>query len=286
MILAACVPGGDDFDMDFTAGAPGQTPVLRIPVRMHMDGITKPLGDYVAVFTELNAIWYAQAGVCFEIETVAQAANRQGGFDLVWRPGAPPAGQPNGQYSGDHNIFTYENPRLGAAPTPVAAPGARTAAHELGHALTLQHNEASDNNLLRSGTLGYQLSQDEVTRARTRAQQVALADRTATNCAQPVFHQPVPGLNPVPPTPPPGPTPPPPGPEPTPTPEPPAPPPAPTAPPPGGQPAPSGPPTYPPGGMVPQPEAAGCSSAGRPLGIVALVALWTLAFGLRRRRIP
>src|SRR6476620_11764077 len=49
--------------------APGQTPVYRIKLRVHNGQTTLPVAELRKSLEEMNAIWWSQAGVCFEITT-------------------------------------------------------------------------------------------------------------------------------------------------------------------------------------------------------------------------
>ena len=93
-------------------------------------------------------------------------------------------------YSGPHNIWTLDQPSLGSAPNPVMINASRTAAHELGHALSLNHTNcgsACDDALMASGKKGYKLEDWEVEQARGRAEQKALADLEPLGCSPPMI---------------------------------------------------------------------------------------------------
>jgi hypothetical protein len=111
------------------------------------------------------------------------------------------SGDPNGYYSGDHDIWSRDHPSLGAAPNPVQLPTARTTAHELGHGLGLDHQDFGNacpdgtgnldcNDLLmRSGRRGFFLSDVEIERAREVAQRKALTDTTPLGCGPLVINR-------------------------------------------------------------------------------------------------
>lgn len=159
-------------------------PLYRIAVRIHRgdSGLTDDeLLDYLI---EMNTIWRDQAAVCFEFEVVDHDDPMADGFDMWFQP---EVGGPNGYYSGDHDIWVRDYPSLGSAPNPVAFGGARTAAHELGHGLTLDHDQSSDDYLMRSGTEGFGIPEYQITSSRQRAAQKALADTAPLKCGDPVF---------------------------------------------------------------------------------------------------
>jgi hypothetical protein len=171
-------------------GEPGATPVYRIPLRIHI-GDSALAGDTLrAILEEVNFIWYSQAGICFEIHTVDDDPIMSEGFDLWYRT-SDPSGV-NGMYSGSHDIFSLDAPSLGSAPAPVMHPPARTAAHELGHGLNLDHNNCGSgcyDYLMSSGRLGWQLEAFEVDVARQRAAMRADPDTTPVGCAPPDVHR-------------------------------------------------------------------------------------------------
>jgi hypothetical protein len=164
--------------------------------------------DLGPILDELNHIWLSQAGICFEIEVTNDETNMTTGFDFRYVSGPiPDAPTANGLTEGPHAIWSIDHPSLGSAPNPVQNPAARTTAHELGHALNLDHENqppstdcatpcycvtlALDCNdfLMRSGRMGFFLSDPEIQIARTRAAQRALADTTPLTCGAPVFNR-------------------------------------------------------------------------------------------------
>ena len=161
---------------------PPYLPLYRIELRVHIGQSGLALDEFAPILEEVNLIWRSQAGVCFEIHTVDDDETMSTGFDFWY---APDVGGPNGYYAGDHDIWTKDHPSLGAAPNPVEHPQARTTAHELGHGLTLDHRQDSDDNLMRSGTLGWQLNEAEIDAARGRAEEKALDDLTPLVCGPP-----------------------------------------------------------------------------------------------------
>lgn len=175
-------------------------PVYRIPLRVHVGRSALSSEALRAVLDEVNTIWLSQAGVCFEIDTVTDNAIGDDGFDLwLTTDPIPDASlRTNGVYRGDHEIWTLDDPNLGASPHPAAHAASRTSAHELGHGLSLSHQDCGsecpcnaslgldcDDFLMRSGTTGFHLSEGEIDAARRRAAEKALPDTAPRQCAAP-----------------------------------------------------------------------------------------------------
>ena len=97
---------------------------------------------------------------------------------------APDLGGYNGYYDGEY-IQMSDVPFLALAENPARSSAARTAAHELGHALDLPHRQNSDDNLMRSRTYGWQLNAQEIQRARETAAEIAIEDTVPLNCGSP-----------------------------------------------------------------------------------------------------
>jgi hypothetical protein len=187
---------------------PALTPVYRIPLRIHMALSNLTNAELGPILGELNDIWLLQGGICFEIEVTDDETNRADGFDFRYTagqiPGAPTS---NGLARGAHDIWSIDHPNLGSAPNPVQYPTARTTAHELGHVLNLDHENPPPSTdcaspcycvtlglecndfLMRSGRMGYFVSDPEVQIARARAAQRALPDSAPTACGAPVFNR-------------------------------------------------------------------------------------------------
>jgi hypothetical protein len=179
-------------------GTPPYTPVYRVPLRVHVTRSELSREDLCGTLEEVNEIWWTQAGVCFEIEIVDDDETADTGMDLWFERSAPfPNGvEANGVYSGPHEIYSLDEPSLNTAPNPTEYRPARTAAHELGHGLGLNHQNcgaACNDLLMTSGRRGFALatgspaSTDEHARARDRATDYALSDTEPTVCGAPVF---------------------------------------------------------------------------------------------------
>ncbi len=76
-------------------------------------------------------------------------------------------------------------PVLAHAANPAKSAAARTAAHELGHALNLRYLQDSDENLMRSRTYGWHLSVQEILHARETAADIAVQDTHPLDCEPP-----------------------------------------------------------------------------------------------------
>ncbi len=160
--------------------------VYRIPLRVHLAKSTRTPQDFLPVFAEINEIWMSQAGICFEIQTVDNDQPlSDDGIDMWF---SPYIGGLNGFYDGEF-IQMSDDPVLGRAVNPARSSAARTAAHEIGHALDLPHRQDSDDNLMRSKTYGWQLNAKEVEVAREAAAFFAHEDAPELICSQPKIHK-------------------------------------------------------------------------------------------------
>lgn len=158
--------------------APNLLPLYRIKLRVHLADSSRTPEEFEPIFAEINNIWQTQAGICFEIHTVDHDNTLIDGLDMWF---APDIGGYNGYYDGEH-IHMSDAPVLAHAPNPAKSSAARTAAHELGHALDLRHRQDSDDNLMRSRTYGWQLNEQEILQARETAADIALEDTAPLNC--------------------------------------------------------------------------------------------------------
>ncbi len=131
--------------------APAHRPVYRIQLRVHLANSSRTPEEFEPIFAEINEIWQSQAGICFEIHTVFNDAPLTGGLDMWF---SPDRGGFNGYYDGEYIQMT-DAPVLAKASNSARSSAARTAAHELGHALNLPHFQESDDNLMRSKTFGW-----------------------------------------------------------------------------------------------------------------------------------
>lgn len=154
-------------------------PVYRIPLRVHLGDSNRPSMEWIPILEEINTIWLSRAGICFEMHIVDHDEKLPNGLDLWFEASIP---EWNGYYSGEHDIHVRDDPDLGPAKRPAKYSAARTAAHELGHALKLGHRQESDDNLMRSKTYGCQLHPDEVKKTRVNARKFALQDTTPEHC--------------------------------------------------------------------------------------------------------
>ncbi len=162
--------------------ADGLQPVYRINLRVHLGNSSRTPEEFRPIFSEINKIWYSQAGICFEIHTVNHDIPLSDGLDMWFSPYL--RGGYNGYYDGEY-IQMRDTPILASAENPARSSAARTAAHELGHALELPHRQDSDDNLMRSRTYGWQLNDQEIELAREAAADIAIEDTVPQTCRSP-----------------------------------------------------------------------------------------------------
>lgn len=157
-------------------------PVFHIPLRVHLDRSSRSVAAFTEILKEINDIWWLQAGICFEMQVVMNDYVQSSGFDIWFVPRINNNDSVNGLFSNGHSIYVRDTPILNASPRPARYPAARTAAHELGHALNLPHRQDSDDNLMRSKTSGWQLDDEEVAVARKVAAARASKNNIASTC--------------------------------------------------------------------------------------------------------
>jgi hypothetical protein len=162
--------------------APPHETVYGIPLRVHLGQSGRTPRDFLEILQEINHIWMSQAAICFEIETVMHNEISEAGFDIWFTPDIDGSDDFNGYFVNPHGIRVRDTPILHPADHPARNPAARTAAHELGHALGLLHRQESDDNLMRSKTFGWFLSDDEVVTARRGAARMSLPGKGARAC--------------------------------------------------------------------------------------------------------
>lgn len=157
-------------------------PIYHIPLRAHLNESARSTAAFTEILEEINHIWWSQAGICFEMQVVMNDDVKSQGFDIWFVPRIDDSDSINGVYSGGHSIYVRDTPILRAAPRSAQHPTARTAAHELGHALGLPHRQDSDDNLMRSKTFGWQLNREEIAIARKAAASRAIMNNVEPFC--------------------------------------------------------------------------------------------------------
>ena len=152
----------------------------RIPLWVRREDSNLRDDELAAVLAEINTIW-AQAGICFEMGDADSAKVSEDQLVLRFIGGGDDL-PVYGMYDGHLDMWTHDRPDLAGSPHGTEHPAARTASHELGHALSLghySHHHDSLDSLMASGRRGYRLHPFEIARARYVASRMGEAIRAS-----------------------------------------------------------------------------------------------------------
>jgi len=149
-------------------------PELHVPLMLNRSESELVSPELEAIIAEVNGIWQ-QAGICFEVRDIRLGYWPTYELVLWFRAGDMPF--VNGHFDNNGFIWSEDAPRLRRAPHRATIPAARTAAHELGHALGLSHVPRIGvlvDSLMNTGYDGIHLEPDEILTARRGAAAFAL----------------------------------------------------------------------------------------------------------------
>jgi len=153
----------------------------RIPLWVSREDSNLSDAEIDGVLSEINQVW-AQAGIHFVMRSADREPPASDELVLRFIGGGSERDVVFGMYDGHLDVWTQDRPNLRKAPNPTQHPAARTASHELGHALGLahyNHQHDSIDSLMASGRRGYRLHGFEIARARYVASRLGEAVRSS-----------------------------------------------------------------------------------------------------------